>query len=204
MINIFTPLYRLMEIPFVYSVFQRINPRTVGLYREILNSKIKVSKGEKLLDIGCGTAQFRQYFKEAHYYGIDVNFEYMANAKKSIIGHFAVMHGDKIAFVNNYFENALCVSAFHHMSDKHVVQTVSEGLRVLKNGGVLHIIDSILPESFIMSPINSIIFHMDRGNFPRKGTSFKNLLSEHFIIDEFYITKQFPHNVCYLQISKKK
>ncbi|MBF0383344.1 MAG: class I SAM-dependent methyltransferase, partial [Magnetococcales bacterium] len=176
MIKIFAPLYRLLDVPIVYDLLQRSNPATVGLFKDKLLDNVKVSKAQKILDIGCGTAQFWQYFKEADYYGIDININYVKVAKQSTNGRYAIMNGKMMAYADNYFNSAFCVATFHHMTDEVIVETISETLRVLKPDGALHIVDLILPESFIKSPINSFIFHLDRGRCPRRGSTLNALL----------------------------
>ncbi|MBF0195437.1 MAG: class I SAM-dependent methyltransferase, partial [Magnetococcales bacterium] len=166
MIKIFAPLYRILDIPIIYDLLQRTNPATVGLFKDKLIENIKISKAENILDIGCGTSQFWQSFQESNYYGIDINLNYVKEAKQSTNGHYAVMNGNKMAYPDNFFDSAFCVAAFHHMPDEVIVETIKEALRVIKPEGFLHIIDLILPESFLKSPINSFIFHLDRGDFP--------------------------------------
>lgn len=196
-------LYKIIEIPIVYDFMQRSNPSTVGLYKRCLQENVLVSSGDKLLDIGCGTAQYVELFSGVNYYGVDVNLDYLDSSNKSKRGWFAVMSGNKLAFSNHQFDGIFTVAALHHMSDSEVSELVFEALRVLKPGGTIHLIDPVLPEKFLESPLNSIIFHLDRGCCPRKGSHMKNLLQSDFHIEHFEIIKNFPHNVCYARVTAK-
>jgi ubiquinone/menaquinone biosynthesis C-methylase UbiE len=111
------------------------------------------------------------------------------------------MSGGMLAFEAKQFDSAITIGILHHLPDQLVLNMVSESMRVLKPGSSLHIVDAVLPEILIKSPLNTAMAYLDRGCCPRKGSYLTNLIKEHFHIDRYEIAKQFPHNIIHIQIS---
>jgi SAM-dependent methyltransferase len=92
----------------------------------------------RLLDFGCNSGYFVEELRKDGYetYGVDVSSEAIEygvsrGAKKL----FAVGVGEKLPFMNNYFDVALALDVLEHIEDDRAALT--EIIRVLKPGGAI-------------------------------------------------------------------
>jgi len=98
-------------------------------------------KGERLLDVGCGsgvfTSKFGQDFSEV--WGIDVQDQYLAEFQAVALGqpkfHIAKMSASAMSFEDAYFDSIVTIETLEHVAD--LPSTCSELARVLKPGGEL-------------------------------------------------------------------
>lgn len=81
-------------------------------------------RGKKIIDIGAGSCQYRNYFKKARYFSQDIK----NNQQKSIdyIGKMKILP-------DNTFDYALCTQVLEHSSKPYLV--FKEFHRILKKGG---------------------------------------------------------------------
>src|SRR6266700_5897352 len=114
-------LLRWLKMPFLYNLFQGV----VGgnaLRRSIIQTRVLATPGDKVIDIGCGTAQALQSLPDVEYLGLDINPDYVAFARRT--------YGDKGIFVvgnkrslssDTRFRDAdivIAVSVLHHLDDE--------------------------------------------------------------------------------------
>jgi len=98
-------------------------------------------KGEKILDVGCGSGQWLNFFKEkeVEYFGVDVSEKLIEIAKKTQKeGTFLVGNCQNLPFEDNFFDKVYAIGVFHHLPSKELrEQCLREIKRVLKNKGIL-------------------------------------------------------------------
>lgn len=117
-----TGLYRLTQFPRVYAAFQSMlgGERT---RRELVETYLHPKAGERVLDIGCGSASLLPDLGEIHYTGIDLNSEHIATAKQRF-GHKASFHCGSVAtlgqFVDGPFDLVIGIGLLHHLDDDEV------------------------------------------------------------------------------------
>lgn len=159
-----------------------------------------VNKGDKFLDVGCGTGGFaflvREKFKEV--YGVDVSERAVQSAKKLGIKAYTVnLNEEKFPFKDNFFDTVACLAVIEHVFEPEVL--LSELSRVTKKGGTL-VLDT--PNiRYIKYMISTYV----RGEFPKTSgdiehsydgghlhyftyKDIKNLLSAH----GFKMTRHVP------------
>tara|TARA_B100000315_G_scaffold160979_1_gene149420 strand:+ start:381 stop:1004 length:624 start_codon:yes stop_codon:yes gene_type:complete len=195
----FKPAYKLLEFPRVYSFIQNFG--SVHIYSELISENIYLKANSKVLDLGCGTGSFREYFCK-DYYGIDINSKYIVHAQSKYNGHFEVMDCTNLKYEDSLFDHVVIIATLHHLDDDQVNKTVMEGLRVCNNGGFLHIIDPILPE-YKLSLFKLCWFLLDRGKFQRSFYEISVLIKENGKIFKNIKTSSYFHDVTYLRIGKK-
>lgn len=87
--------------------------------------------GSNILDLGCATGQYCQKLNELDFkcVGVDVNLEYISNAKKKNIEAY-VMNGKSLDFTDNFFDTVLLFEILEHIEYPDII--LREARRVAK------------------------------------------------------------------------
>src|SRR4030066_1624453 len=114
--------------------------RMIWLEMQFLLDKYSLS-GEKVLDLGCGSGRYFEYFKgkNVSYFGID-NSEKLIEIAKSKYPqvNFQVADCLSLPFSDNFFDKIFSIAVLHQIPSKDLrVQFLKEAKRVLKPGGSL-------------------------------------------------------------------
>ena len=159
-----SPLYRILELAGLYSLNQRLGRPTTDRFRALIADNLALDAATSLLDLGCGTGNYRDCFPGA-YTGIDINPAYIEQCA-TLPGRFETMDCTRLRFADRSFDEVVTIATTHHLDDAQLARMVGEALRVCRPGGHLHIIDAILPVSpnFVFK---RVWFRLDRGAFPR-------------------------------------
>jgi ubiquinone/menaquinone biosynthesis C-methylase UbiE len=144
-----TPYYdRIMTFHMPESVFKRS-----------LIEQMRIEKGNRVLDLGCGTATLTILIKKAHpdaeVIGLDGDPKILEIAKSKIekeglditldqVMAFELPHPD------GSFDHVVSNLVFHHLTSENKVRTFREIFRVLKPGGELHVAEFGKPHNTIM------------------------------------------------------
>ena len=117
-------------------------------FREKLLAPLKLSPGEAVLDIGCGTgglaiAAKRQVGPAGMVHGIDASPEMVARAERKARGAvaFEVAPAQMLPFPDRQFDAVVSTLMFHHLPRKARVECACEMRRVLKPGGRALVVD---------------------------------------------------------------
>jgi ubiquinone/menaquinone biosynthesis C-methylase UbiE len=101
-----------------------------------------IKKGERLLDVGCGSGFFSKEFVRAgaEVVGVDVGEELIKIAKQNIPqADFRITPADKLGFAKNEtFDKAVFVLSLQNISD--AAAAIKEATRCLKKGGKLFLV----------------------------------------------------------------
>lgn len=194
-------LHTLLEDPRVFAFTQKLNPMTVSLYRHLVAAYVRVGAGESVLDIGCGVGAHRPLFPGARYVGIDVNAGYVQTARAAGPGTFLVMDAGALDFPDASFDAAFTVATCHHLDDARILAMVRDGLRVLRPGGALHVVDPVLPVSR-RALLKAALFRRDRGRFQRTVEQLTSLLAHGARISRVDVKAGALHDVCYVGLRR--
>ena len=93
------------------------------------------SKGEKVLDIGCGPCYLREVFKD-DYIGCDVNDEPYGKIERKVD---LICSAEDLKLPDESVDHVVIKSALFLFHD--IDKALSEAKRVLKKGGVLYLFD---------------------------------------------------------------
>ncbi len=107
---------------------------------EVLWEFLRPSKGERILDVGCGTGIFTLDFLStgAQIVGLDISIPMIRRAQTKPGGHLLqVLGGDILAlpFGNESFDKSVSVTALEFIADGR--QGVQELFRVTRRGGTI-------------------------------------------------------------------
>lgn len=103
-----------------------------------------LSKGEPILDLGCGGGRNARYLAGEGYkvYALDfsefaVDFCRQVFEKLGLLGSF--YHGDinKIPFPDNFFQSVISIAVLDHVTSQTARETIEEIRRVLKPEGAM-------------------------------------------------------------------
>lgn len=108
---------------------------------DFLNVKLK--PGDKILEIGCGTAAMAEIFdKKIFYYGIDISRYAVLEAQKRIKGKsnatIITARAEDLPFRDGEFNAIVSVFTLEHLNKPR--ESLLEMIRVLKTGGYLFLI----------------------------------------------------------------
>ena len=167
---------------------------------------VQFSKGDRILDIGCGPGYVSQYFKDTQYVGFDTENSYIdyANRKYGHLGSFYCSEFDDEASTQfEAFDIVIMNGLLHHLPDKAVEELLLRARRVLKPQGRLVSLDCYYDEeqSFLIKKM----LGSDRGKFIRKKEDYIALVSKVFesvaarIRDDLLFV---PYPIIILQVEK--
>jgi ubiquinone/menaquinone biosynthesis C-methylase UbiE len=132
-----------------------------------------LSKGCRLLDVGCGTgsllAKMRNKYPKSSFVGIDPSAKAVARARR-IAKSIKIMKqaGESMTFADE-FDIVYLGESLYAARDKQ--KMVSNCRRALKKGGTIAIVEGLLPESSLQNDDNRLIMGMQL-DFALQGYRF--------------------------------
>jgi SAM-dependent methyltransferase len=176
---------RLLEQPWAYDNLMKIFGRKESL-RLIVDRWITPTDGERILDLGCGTATILASMSNVEYTGIDNNSRYIQKAEERFgqLGKFICADlNDEIVATLGTFEKILLLGVMHHLPDVLIKQTMETIPKLLGSQGVLITLDPAFEEN--QHPVARILARMDRGRFVRSTDDYVALIqSKLTVIDQ--------------------
>lgn len=143
------------------------------VYREAALDLARVSPGERVLDVGCGTGSLalaakRRVGAGGTVHGVDAGAEMVARAKQKAASEglevtFDVAPAQALPFPDGAFDLVLCTLMMRHLPDDGRKQAVAEMRRVLRPGGRLLVVDLAHEKGLLsaLTPISLIHGHDD-------------------------------------------
>jgi len=191
------PAYRLLDLPGGFALNQRLGELTLERYRRLIALHIGDTRDKHVLDLGCGIGSFRPYFS-GPYTGIDINPAYVAKARTLQSGTFEAMDCTRLGFSDGSFDEVVTIATTHHIDDLEMADMIGEALRVCRPGGHFHIIDAILPMA--PNPLKTLIFKLDRGNYPRTLERHMAVIRSAACILEHKVLRGPVHDTVYVRV----
>lgn len=169
-----------------------------------LAKRLKKYKAKKILDIGCATAFYRRELLVPDYTGTDINREFITTAMQRFPkDKFLVMDASSLKFPDNTFDAVISKGVLHHLTNKKLIKSLMESLRVCKRNGVVVTLDAIQPTKN-WNVIGKILRNLDQGHHIKHWYKYKKLLEKNFVLNEFKVISSFPYEVCIYTIDKSK
>jgi SAM-dependent methyltransferase len=169
----------LLNYAAVYRAFTAIVGGTRG--RTHFSELIRAQDGDRILDLGCGPADIREYLPNVEYIGLDSNSAYIENAKQrwGAKGTFIcapVTEG--AAQLVSAFDIVLAIGILHHLNDNEVHELFQSAFLALRPGGRLVTLDGVYTKR--QSPIARFLLSQDRGRFVRTQSEYERLAQDSF------------------------
>jgi len=123
---------QLSDMPFF--IRKLIDPDTFKRELFVLDCANKTKKNGLILDAGAGECQYKKYFNNHYYIGIDLGIgEQQWNYKNLDV----ICNLKKLPFKDNSFNSILCIQVLEHVDEPQIV--LNEFYRVLKQNGTLYL-----------------------------------------------------------------
>lgn len=122
--------------PRVISPLYNISRYESEAWQAKILKKYLPSPGSSVLDLCCGSGQYRAYFKSHKYVGVD-KFDNNFASKEMKNVKFYVEDASKLSFDDSSFDFIFCSAGLEHVRDKNAV--ASELSRVLKKGAYAYV-----------------------------------------------------------------
>lgn len=134
-------------------------------FKNRLMEQAKIDKGQKILDIGCGTATLtiliKKSYPDAEVTGLDGDPGILEIARSKVSSSGLIISLDKgmsfdMPYEEGSFDRVFSSLMFHHLTRQDKIQTLKEVFRVLRPGGELHLADFGKPHNFMMYLISLV------------------------------------------------
>ncbi len=162
-------------------VFYRMLKKVSGCRKNRANyvkEYLRPKESDKVLDIGCGTADILEYLPSVAYVGFDINLYYINWAREKY-GHRGLFICRKVGkdIVDEFsnFDLVMANGVIHHLADAEAEELFITARMALKPSGRFVAIDPCFIER--QSLITRCIFSLDRGHFIRNREQYKRLAS---------------------------
>lgn len=175
----------LLEQPIVYKTWQR--PFVEQKLGPILK-RGDIPRAKRVLDVGCGPGTNAAHFTSTEYLGIDINPQYIDDARRRYGDRFVVADVTQYSVADQQaFDFILVNSLLHHLATDDVRRLLRHLSTLLSADGQVHIIDLVMPPQ--RHHMAAYLARMDRGKFPRPLGEWNELFREAFVVSDF---EEFP------------
>ena len=166
---------RFFELPLAYRLTQApfAADKLAPLYRHS-----EVFSFKRVLDVGCGPGTNAPHFSHCDYLGIDINPDYIADARRRHGRRFEVADVTQWdATREQPFDAVVMNSLLHHLTDAESTRLLQAVCPAIAPNGCLHLFDLVLPAEL---SISYALAKLDRGDHPRPVRQWRSLFAESF------------------------
>ena len=131
-----------------------------------------------MLDVGCGPGTNAKYFTQSDYLGIDINPDYIENARRRYRREFIAADVRTYAPPADERFDFVLVNSFLHHLDYGNVQSILEHIgTVLDEDGHVHILELVMPAD---PSVSRLLARWDRGQFARPQQEWEGMFTQIF------------------------
>lgn len=151
-------------------------------YKRFAREFLRITPGQRVLDIGCGPADILDVLPDGiDYHGFDFEPKYIetARARYGKRGTFAVraVTPDAVDDIGT-FDVIMALGVLHHLTDEEVETLFAGAARILKPGGRLVTHDGVYVDD--QSATVKVLLWLDRGRYVRRLNGYTDLAKRHF------------------------
>jgi SAM-dependent methyltransferase len=165
----------ILERTLVYRAWQA--PFAEQKFAPVLQGN-DLRRARRVLDVACGPGTNAQHFADVDYLGVDVNENYIRDARRKYGRDFRVADARKLdCIAREPFDFILINSFLHHLDDKDALDILSSLDLILAPDGHIHILELVLPKD---RSIARLLARWDRGDFARPLPEWQTLFLKVF------------------------
>lgn len=168
---------RVSDHPVLFIFFRGILENDFKAIRTVIRRDLRLGKGLRSLDLGCGPGAFSDLFAGEDYHGVDLNPRYIDHARRRCKGTFHCSDARKVDLPAGRFDQILIFGLLHHLSDDYVRAVLAEARRLLVPGGHILAIEDI-PAVSKLNLIGHLIHAAENGEHIRPVEEYRKLYSE--------------------------
>lgn len=175
-------LRRVLSHPLVYRSFQAMLGAPV-VYQKLATDFLKLTDGDRMLDIGCGPAAILEHVDaDIVYSGFDVSQPYIDEATERhggpTVRFFSDLFDADAAERVGEVDVVLLSALLHHLTDDVAERLIRDARSCLRPGGRLITLDPCL-----LAPqrrVARLLAEKDRGQAVRTPAAYSALVDPHF------------------------
>ena len=170
--------HQIAALPFVYDLIQRA--AGCGQIFKMLQPHLAATSASTLLDLGAGTGNFRSLAPpSAKYIWFDSDPVKLAGYRAKFHSGSSVLgNGGQLCFREQSIDFALFAAVSHHLNDEEFNSTLAALAKILRHR--LIFFDAFKSPDRLSS---NLLWHLDRGCYPRSRDSLIDFVSRHFDIE---------------------
>jgi len=177
--SIFDPR-RTLRIPYVFRLLQRLVGREKAALRIV--ELLAIRPGDRVLDIGCGTADILHYLPAGiDYHGFDVSEEYVSAARTRFgaKGNFTVQAVTADAANRlDRVDIVIALGVLHHLTDSEADALFKLARKVLRPGGRVVTCDGAFVDG--QNAFARLLLKLDRGQCVRAPEQYIAIARQSF------------------------
>lgn len=169
--------------------------------KEYIAQEINSAPGNRVLDIGCGTASILTYLPSVNYIGIDSNPDYISQAKVRFgeLGDFRCISVDDLHIeTTEKFDRILLLGVLHHLTNLQIQSLLEKISDLLSSKGRLITHDGVFVHR--QNLIARLLLKPDRGRYVRYEPEYISLLSSALTVEHSHVKTDFlriPYSVLF-------
>ncbi len=152
---------------------------------------LPMKSGQRILDVGCGTAELLKYLPDVQYVGMDSDRRYLDFAGRYYGTKSKFICADLLNFswpVEGKFDWVVASGVLHHLSDQEMLHVLENVRKVLKPHASFVTIDGCYEQR---QPLFAkLLLSMDRGKYVRKLEAYTALARCVFPQVRFHVERQ--------------
>jgi SAM-dependent methyltransferase len=165
-----------LEFPWAYNLMQVLSGWHGEGQRRFVSEVVRPSAGDRVLDVGCGTAAILSRLGEVEYTGMDMNGRYIAHARRrrGNAGRFLCADVNEFDFSSEQkFDLILMMGLVHHLKDADASRLLMQARDLLVPSGRLVTMDACRTDG--QGRFERWMVEKDRGHYIRPVQAYLDL-----------------------------
>jgi 2-polyprenyl-3-methyl-5-hydroxy-6-metoxy-1,4-benzoquinol methylase len=195
--------HAVFSIPRVYDLFSTSGRGRAS--RRIVAEIMRPRRGQRILDIGCGTGEWLPHLGGVNYHGFDASEAYIQAAKQYHPGghfHCGLLTPQSLQDIIG-FDTVMAMVVLHHLDDAEAQRLFQLAFSALKPGGRVVSHDPCFDPR--QSPLARAVIRNDRGKNVRSEVAYRSLAAIAFskVTSTIWLRPlRIPYTYCLLECEK--
>ena len=165
-----------LEYPWAYNLMQDLSGWHGEGQKRFVSEVVRPHAGDRVLDIGCGTAAVLSRLGQVDYTGMDMNGRYIAYAQRrwGAAGRFLCADVNEFDFSSERkFDLVMMLGLLHHLKDADAARLLMQARRLVGETGRLVTMDACRTDG--QGRFERWMVEKDRGHYIRPVAAYLEL-----------------------------